>query len=47
MTRFLEAGTTGLVAVRNDRHYIGIELNEEYCVLAGERIGGGYENKAD
>lgn len=44
---FFGSGTTGLVAVRNDRHYIGIELNEEYCVLAGERIGGGYENKAD
>ena len=44
---FFGSGTTGLVAVRNGRHYIGIELNEEYCVLAGERIGGGYENRAD
>ena len=24
-----------------DRRYIGIELNAEYCALAGARIGGG------
>lgn len=36
---FFGSGTTGLAAIRNGRHYIGIELNEEYCVLAGERIG--------
>ena len=23
-----------------DRHYIGIEINSEYCALAGARIGG-------
>ncbi|HBY3563053.1 TPA: site-specific DNA-methyltransferase, partial [Clostridioides difficile] len=23
-----------------DRHYIGIELNAEYCALARARIGG-------
>lgn len=44
---FFGSGTTGLAALKNGRHYIGIELNEEYCVLAGERIGGGYENRAD
>lgn len=44
---FFGSGTTGLAAVRNGRHYIGIELNEEYCVLAKERIRGGYENRVD
>ncbi len=37
---FFGSGTTGIAAVHNGRHYIGIELNEEYCFLAGERIGG-------
>ena len=33
-------GTTGLAAKRHGRHYIGIELNTEFCSLARERIGG-------
>ena len=37
---FFGSGTTGLAAVKNDRRYIGIELNREYCELAKERIGG-------
>lgn len=37
---FFGSGTTGLAAVKNDRRYIGIELNAEYCKLAKERIGG-------
>lgn len=37
---FFGSGTTGLAAVKNDRCYIGIELNAEYCELAKERIGG-------
>ena len=35
------SGTTGLAAKSLDRRYIGIELNAEYCTLAGARIGGG------
>ena len=42
---FFGSGTTGLAAVQNGRHYIGIELNEEYCTLAEKRIGTG--NAAD
>ena len=35
---FCGAGTTGVVALRHDRDFIGIELNPEYCELARERI---------
>ena len=38
---FFGSGTTGLAAKSLDRHYIGIEINAEYCVLARARIGGG------
>ena len=35
---FFGAGTTGLVAIRNGRQYIGIELNEEYIEIAEKRL---------
>lgn len=35
---FNGAGTTGMVAVRNGRRYVGIELNPEYAALAEDRI---------
>ena len=35
---FMGSGTTGAVAKGLNRQYIGIELNEEYCRLAAERI---------
>ena len=34
---FFGSGTTGLAAKSLDRRYIGIELNAEYCALAGAR----------
>ena len=34
------SGTTGMVAKRLNRRYIGIELNPDYCDLAKQRIGG-------
>ena len=37
---FFGSGTTGTAAKDLDRHYIGIELNAEYCALARARIGG-------
>lgn len=37
---FIGSGTVGLVARQLDRHYIGIELNPDYCTLAEQRIGG-------
>lgn len=35
---FNGAGTTGLVALRNQRHYLGCELNPEYAAMAETRI---------
>ena len=35
---FNGAGTTGLVALRNGRRYIGCELNPEYATMAERRI---------
>jgi DNA modification methylase len=37
---FFGAGTTGLVAMRLGREFIGIELNEKYCEMAKKRIYG-------
>ncbi len=36
---FFGAGTTGLVAKKLGRHYIGIDLNETYCGIAKKRLG--------
>lgn len=35
---FLGSGTTSVVAKKLDRHYIGIEIEEQYCVWAEQRI---------
>jgi site-specific DNA-methyltransferase (adenine-specific) len=32
------SGTTAVAAIRTGRHYIGIEISEEYCSIARERI---------
>lgn len=37
---FLGSGTTAAVAKQMGRHYIGIELNPDYCEVAKQRIGG-------
>lgn len=34
---FTGSGTTGIVAIKNDRKLIGIELNSEYCAMANQR----------
>jgi len=36
---FSGSGTTGEVAVRHGRRYVGIELNPEYVAMAEKRIG--------
>ena len=35
---FMGSGTTALVSLKNDRNFVGFELNDEYCKLANERI---------
>jgi site-specific DNA-methyltransferase (adenine-specific) len=35
---FLGSGTTSVVAKKLDRHYIGIEMNADYCCLAEKRL---------
>jgi DNA modification methylase len=37
---FCGSGTTGEVALRHGRSFIGVELNAEYVALAQKRIGG-------
>ena len=36
---FNGSGTTGVVSFRNNRKYIGIELEKEYYLLTEKRIG--------
>ena len=41
---FFGSGTTGVVAIENGRHFVGIELNPEYVKIAQDRIKGtGYQ----
>ena len=42
---FFGSGTTGVVAKKMGRQYIGIDLNPEYCALAKKRIEAITENK--
>lgn len=35
---FFGSGTAGLVAIKNDRRFLGIELNDEYCNIASQRF---------
>jgi site-specific DNA-methyltransferase (adenine-specific) len=42
---FLGSGTTSVVAKKLDRHYVGVEMNEEYCCLAEKRLATAETNK--
>lgn len=42
---FSGSGTTGVVALRNDRKYIGLELNKEYVDLSIKRIEESLDNQ--
>ncbi len=35
---FMGSGTTAVSAKKNNRHYIGIEISQEYCEFAEQRI---------
>jgi len=42
---FFGAGTTGLVALKQEKRFIGVELNPEYCKIAMERLKPYLEQK--
>ena len=44
---FFGAGTTGLVALRGGRNFIGIELNEDYIKIAEKRLAPFMQNLFD
>lgn len=35
---FMGSGTTGKMALKNNRNYIGFEISNEYCEIANERV---------
>lgn len=35
---FMGSGSTGVAAIKNDRNFIGVELNEKYYNIARQRI---------
>ena len=41
---FSGSGTTGVVAVKNQRNYIGIDLNPDYNKIAEQRIRNEAQN---
>ena len=42
---FLGSGTASVVAKKLDRHFVGVELSEEYCLFAQKRLNQAEENK--
>ena len=40
---FMGSGTTGVVAQRLGRRFVGIDINSDYCCMAAERISKGRE----
>lgn len=42
---FVGSGTTGKMAVLNNRNFIGIDISKEYCDISDERIENAINNK--
>ena len=40
---FMGVGSTGIACIKNNRNFIGIEIDENYFNIAKERMGGFYE----
>ena len=40
MDPFMGSGTTAVSCIKNERNYVGFELNSDYCALIKERIHG-------
>jgi DNA modification methylase len=38
---FIGSGTSGLVALKTQRRFVGIELNPAYLRIAEDRLNGG------
>ena len=43
---FLGSGTTSVVAKKLGRHFVGIQINHEYCCLAEKRLDSVFQKKA-
>ena len=43
---FAGSGTAAVVAAKLGRHYLGVEINEEYCLLAAKRLLLAQSNKS-
>jgi len=44
---FVGSGTTGAAAIRHDRQFVGIDLNQDYLDLANRRIAEALEAKGE
>lgn len=42
---FMGSGTTAVACIRNNRHFVGFELDEKYFDIANERIAKAYEER--
>ena len=42
---FVGSGTTGKMAILNNRNFIGIDISDEYCKISEERIKNVFNNK--
>jgi len=42
---FIGSGTTGIVALKKNRNFIGIDINKEYCKIAENRLKGWLNQK--
>ena len=40
---FMGVGSAGIACIKNNRNFIGIEIDENYFTIAKERMGGFYE----
>jgi DNA modification methylase len=44
---FTGSGTTGAVALRHGRRFVGVELNADYCALAEQRIAASADRRLE
>lgn len=47
MDPFLGSGTTAVVCINTNRHYIGMELSPEYCAISEKRIAEAIADKKE